>query len=42
MSFEQRHAGLGVRPEHIEKLGDFSLLAQVESVGSNGPVDVMV
>lgn len=29
MSFEQRHAGLGVRPEHIEKLGDFSLLAQV-------------
>lgn len=33
MSFVQRHAGLGVQPEHIEKLGDFSLLAQVSMCG---------
>lgn len=33
MSSVQRHAGPGLQPEHIEKLGDFSRLAQVSMCG---------
>lgn len=45
MNFEQRHAGLGVKPDTLKSWVTLVCSLRsvcVESVGSNGPVDVMV